>query len=523
MDLVESALTRDGEARAAFLETIRTRHPDLYEEVMDRVEWEARMGGFLRDPLMGPAREAASNTRSRPFSVGQLVGNRFRILRQLRPESKAILYQATDEILHRTVALKCLSRPLPGPLKPLTHPHLSKIYELHTTETDSGPVDFVSMEFVEGDTLRDHLKREGPITQDKAHEIVLQICAGLAYAHRQGVCHGDLTTASVILGPPGAVVTGCGVSKASVASDVHSLRSMCDELALKVPPRATSVDDVIAILNGSRKFLRRALVVAIVAIAILAAYLWNVHPDTGPPVLLAILPITIQGGVVPGAEGLPLDIADRLSGARANFIVTSDHADATHILRTNLHVSGGQITASSTLIDVATNQPLRETHGDFVATDLAEVANSLVASVSAAFALRSSLPPQSTTGPAYSNYVQGLALLRRNDQNPDEAIAHFAAAAQLDPHSALPYAGLAEAQLQKTDRGEGSQWLDLAAENVEKAKSIDPGGIEVLRASALLHQAQGRCREAIAEFKQLARRLPASPEAKYRQSLCRGL
>jgi tetratricopeptide (TPR) repeat protein len=52
MELVDEVLARAGQDREAVYVNIRERHPDLYAEVKDRVEWEERMGGFLCEPVM---------------------------------------------------------------------------------------------------------------------------------------------------------------------------------------------------------------------------------------------------------------------------------------------------------------------------------------------------------------------------------------------------------------------------------------------------------------------------------------
>ena len=56
----------------------------------------------------------------------------------------------------------------------------------------------MTMEFLDGPTLAEYLKR-GPHPKEEVRTIALQLCAGLAEAHRNGVIHGDLKSNNVIL------------------------------------------------------------------------------------------------------------------------------------------------------------------------------------------------------------------------------------------------------------------------------------------------------------------------------------
>jgi serine/threonine-protein kinase len=74
------------------------------------------------------------------------------------------------------------------------------------------------MEFIDGQTLQERIRRHGPLPEAEARDIARQICAGLAQAHRQGVIHGDLKCGNVILsrlqqGGVRAVITDFGLAK----------------------------------------------------------------------------------------------------------------------------------------------------------------------------------------------------------------------------------------------------------------------------------------------------------------------
>src|SRR2546430_3337626 len=135
-----------------------------------------------------------------------------------------IVYEAVDEKLDRRIALKCAKTRFRKRLPPevrnareISHPNVCKISEIHTASLPDGDIDFISMEYLEGETLTARL-RSGPFPEKEAREIAQQLCAGLAEAHRCKVVHGDLKGSNVMLtkGPDGstrAVITDFGLAR----------------------------------------------------------------------------------------------------------------------------------------------------------------------------------------------------------------------------------------------------------------------------------------------------------------------
>src|ERR1039457_6351297 len=76
---------------------------------------------------------------------------------------------------------------------------LCKVHDLHVVSTPLEEMEFLSMEFIDGQTLSEQIDRDGPVPEPEAREIARQICAGLAQAHRQGVIHGDLKPGNVLI------------------------------------------------------------------------------------------------------------------------------------------------------------------------------------------------------------------------------------------------------------------------------------------------------------------------------------
>ncbi len=265
MKLVDMALARPSDQRQAYLQGVCSGNPDLYNQVWGYVQWEDKMKGFLLDPLYAAPSE-------HPFEPGELLDGRFRIVREVAQGGMGIVYEATDEKLGRRIALKCAKAGFRKRLPPevrlateISHPNVCKIHEIHSTSSRQGDIDFLTMEFLDGETLSERLGR-GPIPDKEARLIAAQLCAGLAEAHRNQVIHGDLKSGNIILttspgGEARAVITDFGLAqgsdapqrtvqsgelggtpdymapelwrgeKASVASDIYALGVILHELA----------------------------------------------------------------------------------------------------------------------------------------------------------------------------------------------------------------------------------------------------------------------------------------------------
>ena len=160
-----------------------------------------------------------------PLPAGTVLNGRFRILRAAGSGGMGYVYEAEDQKLGLRVALKCakpgFSERLPPEVRAareVSHFNVCKVHDLHVASTPLGEMEFLSMEFVEGQTLADRIHRDGPMAPREAREIARQICAGVAQAHRQGVIHGDLKPGNVIVVPADpsgvrVVVTDFGLAR----------------------------------------------------------------------------------------------------------------------------------------------------------------------------------------------------------------------------------------------------------------------------------------------------------------------
>ena len=479
MTLIETAQQRPPAEREEFLRSVCGSNPELFAEVWDRIAWDDRMGSFLREPLVVPR-----ETSHQVFELGERLGGRFRILREVGHGGMGVVYEAFDEKLDRRIAIKCARLGFGSRLPPearaareVSHFNVCKLHDLHTAQTPFGDVDFLTMEFVEGETLADRIKRAGPLPEIEAREIAREVCAGLAQAHRQGVVHGDLKCSNIILSRtfedrPRAVLTDFGLAKlqlaagsihvmsvqggtleymapelflgerASIASDVYALGVVFHLMLTgraparrKAPPapqlpasdpeastvtlgravpsaewervtetlpapwdrivtrclapqpaqRPESAEELIEALAPKRPAPKWIYAFALVLFALIAGMFWQSRQKPGPPVRLAVLPVTVEGEPVLTADGIAQDVADQLSTVRGNFLVIppgearSNRVDspakaksvlgATHVLRTQLAGSGGQISALASVIDTASGQTVGELRSVYARSD----------------------------------------------------------------------------------------------------------------------------------------------------------
>jgi len=147
---------------------------------------------------------------------------RYRIERQLGAGGMAFVYLARDLKHDRDVALKVLRPELAAHLgvdrfareihiaAQLEHPHI-------LTLIDSGEADgllYYVMPYIEGESLREKLDREGALPIPEAARILREVADALAYAHGQGVVHRDIKPDNIMLSSGHAEIMDFGVAKA---------------------------------------------------------------------------------------------------------------------------------------------------------------------------------------------------------------------------------------------------------------------------------------------------------------------
>ena len=161
---------------------------------------------------------------SDPFTAA--LADRYRIERELGRGGMAMVYLAHDLRHDRPVALKVLRPELAASLGPerflqeiriaarLQHPH---ILPVHDSGEAAGRL-WYTMPYVEGESLRQRMAREGQLSLDQAVRIATQVLSALGYAHAHGVIHRDIKPENILLEGDEAVVADFGVARAISAA-----------------------------------------------------------------------------------------------------------------------------------------------------------------------------------------------------------------------------------------------------------------------------------------------------------------
>jgi serine/threonine protein kinase/Tol biopolymer transport system component len=192
-------------------------------------EMLAALSGFETDVTASEVRQ---------FDPGERLGA-YEIRVPLGCGGMGDVYEAWDPRLDRTVAIKVLR--LGGSrsgrdrferearaVARLNHPHICTLHDVG----HDGPVDYLVMEHLVGDTLARRLSR-GPLPWTEAIEVAIQMASALDCAHCAGIVHRDLTPANIFLvrrsggsGPPIAKLLDFGLAKAGAASGEVSVRPL---------------------------------------------------------------------------------------------------------------------------------------------------------------------------------------------------------------------------------------------------------------------------------------------------------
>jgi eukaryotic-like serine/threonine-protein kinase len=155
---------------------------------------------------------------------GELVVGRYRVLSTLGAGGMADVYLAEDLKLGRKVALKVLLRRYAGDAQfverfrreaqaaaQINHPNIVGIYDWGAI----GETYYIVMEYVQGETLKERIRRDGRLSPSSSVAIALGVLAAVDTAHRAGVIHRDIKSQNILLDDSGAVkVTDFGIAKA---------------------------------------------------------------------------------------------------------------------------------------------------------------------------------------------------------------------------------------------------------------------------------------------------------------------
>jgi eukaryotic-like serine/threonine-protein kinase len=193
---------------------------------------------------------------SAAFATGDLLEQRYRIVRFIAQGGMGEVYEAEDLELKKRVAIKTLRAQIadnPVALagfkqeiklaQEITHPNVCRTYDfVRITSGPSGPARnlpsaFLTMEFLPGETLAAALRRKGRFSPEELLPLARSMAEALAAAHRAGIIHQDFKTNNVLLTPSGqrstvrVVVSDFGLAQSVTNSELQSHGGTPDYMA----------------------------------------------------------------------------------------------------------------------------------------------------------------------------------------------------------------------------------------------------------------------------------------------------
>lgn len=164
--------------------------------------------------------------------IGKLLGNRYEILEQLGGGGMALVWKGKDTFLNRLVTVKVLRpeyasdedfvrrfRREAQAIASLSHPNIVSIYDVGQ-ENDGY---YLVMEYVEGENLKDLIRREAPLVPARVIQIGHQIAEALEHAHENSIIHRDVKPHNILITRSGrAKLTDFGIAQASASTLTHT-------------------------------------------------------------------------------------------------------------------------------------------------------------------------------------------------------------------------------------------------------------------------------------------------------------
>lgn len=160
----------------------------------------------------------------------KVLAGRYELFERIGEGGMSVVYKAKDKLLNRFVAIKILKPEFINDHKfidsfrresqaaaSLSHPNIVNIYDVGR----EGNIHYIVMELIEGKTLSDYIKEQGPMSYPKVIALSKQIAAALSFAHKNHIIHRDVKPHNVMITPNGtAKITDFGIAKAVNAATI---------------------------------------------------------------------------------------------------------------------------------------------------------------------------------------------------------------------------------------------------------------------------------------------------------------
>ncbi|MDZ4837724.1 MAG: serine/threonine-protein kinase [Candidatus Melainabacteria bacterium] len=180
-------------------------------------------------------------SRGKDPLIGQMIADKYEILSMLGKGGMSVVYKAKHNMMNREVAVKMLRPELvavpqllqrfkqeSNAVSALRHPNIVTVFDYGLMSETGTP--YLIMDYLEGDTLADILKRDKFLTPERAIPMFAQACDALAHAHDQGVIHRDIKPANLLIrneknGEESLTVFDFGIAKllGQDGSTIHKL------------------------------------------------------------------------------------------------------------------------------------------------------------------------------------------------------------------------------------------------------------------------------------------------------------
>lgn len=162
--------------------------------------------------------------------LGKILGGRYELLEKSGDGGMAIVYKAKCHLLKRVVAVKILKPDLADneefvvrfnresqAAASLSHPNIVNMYDVGQEDD----IHYIVMEFVDGETLKNLIRRKGKLSMEEAVRIASEICSGLQHAHENKIVHRDIKPQNILINKEGtAKVADFGIARAATSSTV---------------------------------------------------------------------------------------------------------------------------------------------------------------------------------------------------------------------------------------------------------------------------------------------------------------
>jgi len=159
--------------------------------------------------------------------VGTLLDGRYRLEARIGSGGMSTVYRAFDTVLERPVAIKLMHREIASDsdqlerfrrearaVAQLSHPHIVTVIDAGDDGDRDQTTPYIVFEHVDGETLKDRIRREGPLPVSDAVAYAIEIARALCAAHERRIVHRDVKPQNVLIDPEGrAKITDFGIAR----------------------------------------------------------------------------------------------------------------------------------------------------------------------------------------------------------------------------------------------------------------------------------------------------------------------